>query len=51
MTKKFNRADFDSGSFELNVYLKKTARQHSSKEISKTFVIIDDEKENRFDPR
>jgi GNAT superfamily N-acetyltransferase len=48
MTQKFNRADFDSGSFELNVYLKKTARQHCSKEISKTFVIIDDEKENKI---
>jgi len=46
LTKAFNRVKFQSGFSELDGYLKKTARQHDSKNISKTFVIIDDEKED-----
>ena len=48
LTRKFNRKDFHCGSFELDSYLKNTARQHIKKEISKTFIIYDDEKESEI---
>jgi hypothetical protein len=37
------RQDFDCGVPELNSYLRNTARQHSEKGISRTFVLVDDE--------
>jgi GNAT superfamily N-acetyltransferase len=37
-----DREGFDCGSAELNDYLKKTARQHLEKGLSKTFVLVDD---------
>jgi ribosomal protein S18 acetylase RimI-like enzyme len=39
-----DREGFDCGSGELNDYLKKTARQHLEKGLSKTFVLVDDGK-------
>lgn len=37
-----NRKEFDCGNIHLNDYLKKTARQHLVKGISRTFVLVDD---------
>ncbi len=42
LSKKHNRTIFDCGDSELNYFLQKTARQHLSKGISKTFVLIDE---------
>jgi len=36
-----DRADFDCGVPELNLFLKATARQHAQKGISRTFVLTD----------
>ena len=36
------RAKFDCGTDELNKYLRRTARQHLDKGMSRTFVLIDD---------
>ncbi|MBW1799979.1 MAG: GNAT family N-acetyltransferase [Deltaproteobacteria bacterium] len=44
LTREHNRQGFDCGSVELNKYLHSTARQHSEKGISRTFVLIEDEK-------
>lgn len=41
LSRKHNRKEFDCGVPALNQYLKKTARQHITKGISKTFVLID----------
>ncbi|AFZ34843.1 GCN5-related N-acetyltransferase [Stanieria cyanosphaera PCC 7437] len=38
-----NRDNFDCGSEALNRYLQQTARQHNTKGISRTFVLIDSE--------
>ena len=43
VTRSHNRRGFDCGEQELNSYLRNTARQHSEKGISRTFVIVDDE--------
>jgi len=43
VTRSHNRRGFDCGEPELNSYLSNTARQHSEKGISRTFVIVDDE--------
>lgn len=40
--KQHNRAGFDCGSHELNQYLLSTARQHLTRGISRTFVLIDE---------
>lgn len=42
LSRKHNRAQFDCGAPALNQYLKKTARQHIVKGISKTFVLVSD---------
>lgn len=42
LTKIHDRVDFDCGSDELNTYLRKTARQHLDKGMSRSFVLIDD---------
>ncbi len=41
LSKIHNRTEFDCGNIELNNYLHKVARQHITKGISKTFVLID----------
>jgi len=41
LAKGHDRAGFDCGVPELNVFLKSTARQHGSKGISRTFVLTD----------
>ena len=40
LSKTHDRTDFDCGNRELNHYLQKIARQHITKGISKTFVLI-----------
>ena len=42
LTKFHNRKLFDCGNDDLNNYLKNIARQHITKGISKTFVLIDE---------
>lgn len=42
LDKCHDRSSFDCGVPELNTFLKATARQHSSKGISRTFVLIDE---------
>jgi len=37
-----DRAGFDCGSEPLNLFLKQTARQHASRGISRTFVLVDE---------
>ena len=44
LARAHNRQGFDCGSIELNQYLRHTARQHSKKGISRTFVLVEDEK-------
>ena len=41
LSREHGRAGFDCGVPELNAYLKSTARQHSDKGISRTFVLTD----------
>ncbi len=41
--KRHNRRGFNSGRLELDMYLGKTAMQHIDKNISKTFVLVEDE--------
>ena len=41
LSKIHNRTKFDCGDAELNYYLHKIARQHITKGISKTFVLVD----------
>jgi GNAT superfamily N-acetyltransferase len=43
LTRNHDRPGFDCGSEELNQYLRKIARQHLNKGVSKTFVLIDDD--------
>ncbi len=43
INKQHNRKVFDCGQADLNAYITTTARQHSDKGLSKTFVLIDDE--------
>lgn len=45
---RHDREGFDCGSAELNDYLKKTARQHIEKGLSKTFVLVDDAEPTRI---
>jgi len=42
INRSHDRSRFDCGSDELNQYLKRIARQHLNKGISRTFVLIDD---------
>ncbi len=41
LSKVHDRAIFDCGDMELNTFLQRVARQHSTKGISKTFVLVD----------
>lgn len=45
---RHDREGFDCGSAELNDYLKKTARQHIDKGLSKTFVLVDEAEPERI---
>ena len=45
---RHDREGFDCGSLELNDYLKKTARQHIEKGLSKTFVLVDEAEPERI---
>ncbi len=44
LARHHDRSRFDCGVPELNSYLKATARQHGDKGISRTFVLVDEEK-------
>ena len=43
LTRDHDRSGFDCGDNALNQYLRKTARQHLNKGMSRTFVLIDDD--------
>jgi GNAT superfamily N-acetyltransferase len=43
LTGRHNRGAFDSGSAQLDVWLRQTAQQHQNKGISKTFVAVTDD--------
>lgn len=43
LDKTFNRKNFDCGIVELNVFIQQEARQQQSKNLNKTFVLIDEE--------
>ncbi len=43
LSKVHDRDAFDCGSEPLNLFLKQTARQHASRGISRTFVLVDEE--------
>ena len=42
VSRDHNRSGFDCGNDALNQYLKKIARQHLNKGLSRTFVLVDD---------
>jgi GNAT superfamily N-acetyltransferase len=42
LAKVHDREGFDCGSEALNLFLKQTARQHASRGISRTFVLVDE---------
>ncbi len=48
LTRAHNRREFDCGDVELNRYLRNTARQHSEKGISRTFVLISDDSSSQI---
>ncbi len=48
LDKSHNRTKFDCGNAALNSFLQKTARQHITKGMSRTFVLINDENPNEI---
>jgi len=48
LTRDHNREGFDCGNNDLNGYLRNTAHQHSEKGISRTFVMVDNEKSSEI---
>lgn len=42
LAKGHDRDGFDCGSAPLNLFLKQTARQHASRGVSRTFVLVDE---------
>jgi GNAT superfamily N-acetyltransferase len=42
LAKSHNRGGFDCGSEPLNLFLKQTARQHATRGISRTFVLVEE---------
>lgn len=44
LTRAHNRQKFDCGDRDLNRYLRNTARQHGEKGVSRTFVLVNEEK-------
>jgi len=43
LSRNHDRSGFDCGNDALNQYLRKTARQHLNKGMSRTFVLVDDD--------
>ncbi len=43
LAKSHDRDEFDCGNEPLNLFLKRTARQHAERGISRTFVLADDD--------
>jgi len=43
LAKSHDRDGFDCGSEALNLFLKKTARQHAARGISRTFVLVEED--------
>ena len=43
LTKSHDRDHFDCGTEPLNLYLRQTARQHATRGISRTFVLVDED--------
>jgi ribosomal protein S18 acetylase RimI-like enzyme len=43
LSRRHNREGFDCGNPELNDYLRRTARQHTEKGLSRTDVLVDDQ--------
>jgi ribosomal protein S18 acetylase RimI-like enzyme len=43
LSRRHNREGFDCGNLELNDYLRRTARQHTEKGLSRTDVLVDDQ--------
>ncbi len=43
LDKSHNRKRFDCGNTQLNIFLQRTTRQHITKGMSRTFVLINDE--------
>ena len=48
LDKSHNRQKFDCGNTALNSFLQKTARQHITKGMFRTFVLINDENPNEI---
>jgi len=48
LSKTHDRSVFDCGDDELNYFLKRIARQHITKGISKTFVLVDGENQTKI---
>ena len=48
LKKNHDRAEFDCGTDELNKYLRRTARQHLDKGMSRTFALIDDNRPTKI---
>jgi GNAT superfamily N-acetyltransferase len=48
LTGRHNRGAFESGSAQLDVWLRQTAQQHQSKGVSKTFVAVTDDAPSRI---
>src|SRR3989441_9927005 len=48
LTGRHNRGAFESGSAQLDVWLRQTAQQHQNKGISKTFVAVTDDAPSRI---
>ena len=47
LSKRHDREGFDCGSEPLNLFLRQTARQHADRGISRTFVLTDEEGEQK----
>ena len=43
LAKKHDRKGFDCGDRKLNEFLQRTAKQHAEREISRTFVLVDND--------
>jgi GNAT superfamily N-acetyltransferase len=43
LSREHDRDSFDCGSEALNTYLKQTARQHTERGVSRTFVLVDED--------
>jgi len=48
ISKRHDRKGFDCGNEDLTLFLRKMARQHAERDISRTFVLIDDQTMHRI---